>query len=231
MTAEERRHLIMQIEKIRALSEIIKKEGVGGASAEEIHSALQEITERLLHISEEAVEIERQSPLVLARRRAPVLIATTLIELLVAFIIMPFEKTIAKYATIYAFAPLVSAICGNHGLQTAAITIRGLSVGTVKSGLKVVVREMLTGLIAGIIVGLVAGIIAFLSTGYWEAIMVLVAALSAGMFTSGIMGAVIPMVAHKLGFDPAIIAGPGETALQDCASYFTFLLILTLLID
>lgn len=225
---QSRRVLLQKVKEVNALVSALR-EKQRYLTKEEVDEILKKIESEFQTISEEAEEIERASAVALARRRAPVLLVTMLIELLVAFIIVPFEKTIAKYATIYAFAPLVSAICGNYGLQTAAIVIRALSVGTLTDKVKTILRELVTGIICGLIVGITAGTIAFFTTGYWEAIVVLTSALVSGMITSGCMGALIPVIAKRLGFDPAIIAGPGETALQDTVSYFTFLAILTLL--
>ncbi len=217
--------------KLRQLNTLVRllRERPEGLTKEEVEDTLRRIEEEILHISKEAEEIEKASVTTLARRRAVVLAITVLIELGVAFAIAPFEKTIAKFAALYVFSPLVSAVSGNHGLQTAAIVIRALAVGTVENRIKVVLREMAVGLLCGLTIGLFAGLVAYFTTGLWIAIPVLTLALLAGMFTSGFMGAVIPQVMQWLGFDPAIVAGPAETALQDLASYFTFLLVLTLL--
>lgn len=214
--------------QVSAIADAIKK-AEGDLSAEDIKRILDEVRERYLNLSEDAVEVEHSTAIALARRRVLVLAVTMFVELATAFIIMPFEKTIAKYATVYAFAPLVSAICGNFGLQSAAIVIRGIAVGTISDEVKVILRELTAGVLCGIPIGILAGIVAWASTGFWEAIPVLVASLVAGMATSGLLGAVIPLVTKSLAFDPAIVAGPGETALQDCVSYFTFLAVLTLL--
>lgn len=226
-----KRDLISKLEQIEALIKLLKEKQQGelNLSSEDLRNLLNELERRVKILSAEAEEVERASIWLMARRRTFVLAITTLIELGVAAAILPFEKTIAKYAAIYAFAPLVSAVSGNYGLQTAAIIIRAMAVGTLTDKIKAVLREFLTALICGLLVGLFAGLVAWYSTGYWVALLVVSLALLAGMITAGLMGAIFPQVAKFLGFDPAVVAGPAETAFQDFASYVTFLLALTLL--
>jgi magnesium transporter len=58
--------------------------------------------------------------------------------------------------------------------------------------------------------------------------------VAASMFVSvnlsGVAGTLIPMVSKRLGFDPALTAGPFETALQDVAGVTIFLGLATALL-
>jgi len=195
----------------------------------DLKRVLERVEDEIFALSADAVEFERSSPVALARRRGITLAITALIEILVALAITPFEKTIAQYAAIYVFSPLVSAVSGNHGLQTAAAVIRAIAVGEKKPFWEVVLRELIVGVLCGLGVGLFSGFVAFLVTGKLLAIPVVCISMMAGMMTSGFMGSVFPKILHKLGFDPAIATGPAETSAQDLISYFTFLLVLKLL--
>lgn len=214
---------------MRQVGALVERLKVGETlTREEVQDILHRIESDILHICQEAEEVERASIAVLARRRMGILVITALIELGVALAISPFEKTISKFAAVYVFSPLVSAVAGNHGLQTAAIIIRAMAVGTLQDKVRAVLREVGVGLLCGLGVGLFAGLIAFALTGMWVAVPAITLSLLAGMMTSGLMGAVIPQVMHWLGYDPALVAGPAETALQDLSSYFTFLAALSL---
>jgi len=229
---KDKREIIIRIEQINALCDLLaqKRQQKRNITPDELERILKEIEDRIKTLSIEAENIEKAKISELARRRTLVLAITTIIELTVAWIISHFEKTIATYAAIYAFAPLVSAVAGNYGLQTATIIIRALAVGTMKDRIKAVLREVTVGAWCGISIGILAGTIAWLRTGRWEALPVITLALWAGMMTSGFMGSVFPQISKYFGFDPAILAGPAETAFQDLASYTTFLAILTLLV-
>lgn len=227
---ERRRELYIKLEQLRALVDFIRQRGEEARlNHEEYERILREIEERVLTLSEEALEIERAKISELARRRSLVLIITSIIELCVAFAITPFEKTIAQFAAVYVFAPLISAVSGNYGLQTAAVVIRAMAVGTLQDKAKVIMRELTVGILCGLLIGFVVGAIAALITRQPVALPAIVCAMSAAMLTSGFMGATFPQIARALGFDPAIVAGPAETAVQDLVGYTTFLAILTLL--
>lgn len=228
---ERRRELYIKLEQLNALVDFIKQRASDAhhLSHDEYEQILREVEERVLSLSEEALEIERAKVSELARRRSLVLIITSLIELGVALAITPFEKTIAQFAAIYVFAPLVSAVSGNYGLQTAAVIIRAMAVGTLKDKTKAVLRELTVGVLCGLLIGFVVGSIAALITRQIVALPVIMCAMCAAMFTAGFMGATFPQIARALGFDPAIVAGPAETAVQDLVGYTTFLALLTIL--
>lgn len=226
---ERKKELIIKLEQVDVLIDFLrKKRATKTFSPDDVEKVLKDIEERVLSLCREAEELERSTITSLAQRRAIVLLITSIIEICVAFAIAPFAETIAKYAALYAFSPLVSAVSGNYGLQTAAIVIRGLAVGSLKDKTRAVLREVITGLLCGVIVGLFAATIAYITTKRPEAFIVLPLSLLAGMCTAGFMGALFPQIAKLLGFDPAIVAGPAETAFQDLASYVTFLFLLSL---
>lgn len=221
---------IIKIEQLTALIEYLRKRRESAPiDKEEIQRLLKEIEERVLSLSEEAERIEKAKIAELARKRSIVLAITALIEIGVAFAIAPFEKTIAKFAAIYVFAPLVSAVSGNYGLQTASIVIRAMAIGTLKDKTKTILREVGVGILCGLVIGVFVGSIAAITTKEIIAFPVIVCAMTAAMLTSGFMGAIFPQITKMLGFDPAIVAGPAETAVQDLVGYTTFLAILTIL--
>ena len=47
---------------------------------------------------------------------------------------------------------------------------------------------------------------------------------------AGVVGTVVPMLSHRMGFDPAITAGPFETAFQDVLGVTIFLSLATVLL-
>ena len=67
-----------------------------------------------------------------ARMRIPALVVTLLVELLVAFVISGYAETgiFKRYPLLIAFQPVISAISGNVGLQSASINVRDLAVGS-----------------------------------------------------------------------------------------------------
>ena len=107
---------------------------LGVITSDDIIDVIQEeAAEDVAHMfGSDAQELETKSPAQVAKLRLPWIMATLLIELLAGFVIHYFDKTLTKYILLASFMPIISAISGNTGLQSAAIIIRGLSTGHVQ---------------------------------------------------------------------------------------------------
>lgn len=220
--------IAQELKKIETLLVLLRQRRKHTLSEHEVEQTLKEVSERLFVLCEDAVEIVEASPRKLALRRAIPLALTILVSLCTSAILSHYNHIIAKCSAIFAFAPLVSAVCGNYGLQTAAITIRAIAVRTLGEGVMAFLKELATALLTGAIVGALGGFFAFLITGDIKAFAVVHLAMMSGIVTSAVMGYVIPLVMHAIGVDPAMVAGPGETTFQDIVSYSVYLLCLKL---
>src|SRR4030095_8542249 len=100
-------------------------------------------------VGTDAEEMERKSPAQVAKLRLPWIMATMLIELLAGGVIHYFDQTLTKFILLASFMPIISAISGNTGRQSAAIIIRGLSTGHVQLShwRHAVVRQLKTTMI------------------------------------------------------------------------------------
>jgi magnesium transporter len=125
------------------------------------------------------------------------------------------------------FIPLLIGTGGNTGAQTVSMLIRGLALGDVRARdlWRVIRREMLSGLLMG---GLLGGI-AFGRALLWHtgASLALVVGLSiiAICTWANTIGALIPMVAHRLKIDPAVVSAPLITTLVDATGLAIYFLI------
>ena len=194
---------------------------------------MEEFNEEYLRtVGSDAEELERKSPVQIAKLRLPWIMATLLIELFAGIVIHVFDKTLTQFILLASFMPIISAISGNTGLQSAAIIIRGLSSGQVKLSewRHAVGRQVATTLILGGACALVIGVIA----GVWDRRWVFGLVVFLGMFISvniaGIIGTCIPLLSKRAGFDPALTAGPFETAFQDVIGISIFLSLATVLL-
>ena len=180
----------------------------------------------------DAAELEKKSPAQVAKLRLPWIMATMIIELMAGVVIHIFDATLTSVILLASFMPIISAISGNTGLQSAAIIIRGLSAGLVQLShwQHAVLRQLISSMIIGGACGLVLGVIGALWAGNWVFGLV----ISLGMFiavnVAGVVGTVVPMTSKRLGFDPALTAGPFETAFQDVIGISIFLSLATALL-
>ncbi len=187
---------------------------------------MEEFNEEYLRaVGSDAEELEKKSPVQIAKMRLPWIMTTLLIELLAGVVIHAFDKTLTKFILLASFMPIISAISGNTGLQSAAIIIRGLSSGQVTLGgwRHALGRQAATTLILGGTCALTLGMIA----GVWDRHFVFGLVVFLGMFISvniaGVIGTCIPLLSKRAGFDPALTAGPFETAFQDVVGISIFL--------
>ncbi|MHC4843704.1 MAG: magnesium transporter [Planctomycetota bacterium] len=148
------------------------------------------------------------------------------------------------WAVAFAFAPMISAISGNAGLQTSAIVVSGLAAGHLADLRlrEVFQREVPIALLVAICCGFLGALANALlpnlfSAGTqqieWAIHLRIVIAFGTGMFASIIvstsLGLVLPFFFRKVGIDPAISAGPLVTTANDSISvaiYMTLTLFL-----
>jgi magnesium transporter len=207
---------------------------LGVITSDDIIDVIQaEDTEDALHMAgSDAHELERRPPTQIALLRMPWIMATMFIELLAGVVIHYFDATLTKIILLASFMPIISAISGNTGLQSATIIVRGLSTGQIRISewRHALARQVVTTIILGGACGVVLGIIG--AVWYGKGTFGLVVAF--GMFMSvniaGVVGTTVPLISKRLGFDPALTAGPFETAFQDVVGISIFLSLATLLL-
>jgi magnesium transporter len=183
-------------------------------------------------VGSDADELERHSPAKIALLRLPWVLTTLSIEFLAGVVIHFFDATLSKIILLASFMPIISAISGNTGLQSAAIIVRGLATGHVDLNRwwNPIVRQFQTTLIIGSACGVVIGAIGAIWHGGALFGVVVGFSMFISINISGFVGTSVPMISKRLGFDPAITAGPFETAFQDVVGITIFLTIATSLL-
>lgn len=215
---------------------VIDAEGVllGVITADDVIDVIQaEAAEDVAHmVGSDATELEKKSPAKIAMMRMPWIMATMFIELIAGFVVKEFDHTLAQILLLASFMPIISAISGNTGLQSAAIIIRGLSTGHVQLShwKHAVMRQLGTTLILGAACGITLGLVGALWYGKWTFGVLVAVGMFASVNIAGAVGTAIPLLSKKLGFDPALTAGPFETAFQDVVGISIFLGMATLLL-
>ncbi|MGE0704390.1 MAG: magnesium transporter [Vicinamibacterales bacterium] len=137
-----------------------------------------------------------------------------------------FEDTIESIVVLAVFLPVLAGQSGNTGCQALAVTLRGMTLGDLKSmsAVRLVLKEALLGVMNGLIVGLVAG-----GGMWWYAAQqgeanpfglaaIVVLAMAGACAISGISGALIPLTLKRLGADPATASSIFLTTMTDVAS-------------
>ena len=149
--------------------------------------------------------------------RLPWLISSLLGSLLTTQLVPMFSDVPGDTILLAAFVPVVMAMTGNVGSQTAMIITRGLAIGLVAVEVlgRTVVRELFVGCLMGVAAGLLVGL--FSLWRYDQAVLGLALTLSmiSSMTSAACVGALAPVLFKRIGIDPAIAAGPLVTTTCD----------------
>ena len=152
-------------------------------------------------------------------------------------IISSYEAKLTLFPALIAFMPMLMNTAGNAGSQSSVTVIRGLSLGDIefKNIFKVIWKEMRVGLLCSIALSAVNFakmwfvdyklLHNFDSGNQIMEIVIVCAALLLAVIIAKIIGGILPIVAKKIGFDPAVMASPFITTIVDAVAlmiYFNF---------
>ncbi|MBR6444491.1 MAG: magnesium transporter [Firmicutes bacterium] len=149
-------------------------------------------------------------------------------------IIAGFENELSKVICLVAYMPMLMGTGGNSGAQSATLIIRGLSVGDIdlKDAGKVLWKEARVSFF----IGLALSILNFLRIIYIEHNGVGVAltvciAMIATIVAAKVLGGMLPLLAKKIGIDPALMASPMIASLTDMISVVTYFLLASVILS
>jgi len=208
------------------------KQLVGKISIDDVMDIIEEeFSEDVAKIvGSDAGELESKSPMQIAWLRLPWVLITLGIQFIAGIVIHFYDETLSKVILLTSFMPIISAISGNTGLQAAAITVRSIATGhtSVNRWKEPVMRSLQTSLIIGSVCGLILGVIGAMWFGRITFGLVVGLSMGISINISALIGTTTPLLSKKLGFDPAITAGPFETAFQDVIGITVFLTLATI---
>jgi magnesium transporter len=170
-------------------------------------------------------------PHIIAWQRVRWLVVTLINTMLAATVISQFQDTIQHTVALAVLMPIVAAMGGNAGVQVITVTVRALATRDItpqSNLLRIVGKELLVGFLNALVFAAILGAIATWWFGSAELGFVLAGAMIFNMVWAGMAGTLIPLVMDRLGFDPAIGAGPFLTTTTDVLGFFSFLGLATL---
>lgn len=156
-------------------------------------------------------------------------IAVTVVNALFSpLIIDRFQDVVDHVHSLAALMPLVASIGGVVGIQTVSVIIKeyaegGLRPNNPRNAWKSVLREAAMGLLNGVVIGAFLGGLAVAWYGDAKLGGVLSVAMVFSMTWAAIIGASLPVLSSKLGFDANLSSGPIITTLTDVSGYVIFL--------
>ncbi len=140
-------------------------------------------------------------------------------------IISSFEAALAACVVLTAYIPMLMGTGGNCGSQSSVTIIRSLSLNDIGFGdvWRVVWKEFRVSLLCGLTLAAVN----FAKLLWLDGMTVAVAAvvsltLLATVICAKVAGCTLPLLAKKLGFDPAVMASPFITTIVDALSLLIY---------
>ena len=199
---------------------------LGVIRAEEaMHVAQDEATEDMLRIASAPGE-RVFGPLGLSlRTRLPWLVLNLGTVLAAAAVVNLFESAIAAIAMLAVFLPVVAGQGGIAGTQTVTLVVRGMAIGEVPphTGLRLLGRELLLGLLHGLALAILAGALGWLWKGSLGLGAALAIAMVGNLLVAALTGAGVPLLLRRLGIDPAVSSAVFVTTFTDVFGFLIFL--------
>ena len=166
----------------------------------------------------------------LAANRLPWLLILMFTSILSGAIISRFESVLAVNILLSATIPMLMDSGGNCGQQASTLMIRGMALGEVK--FRDLPRVLWTEIRVGLVVGVVMSIFTFarlmlLNRAGLDIALVITVSLFATVVLAKGIGCTLPLLAQRVGFDPALAASPLITTLVDASSLFLYFSIAT----
>jgi len=166
--------------------------------------------------------------------RIPWLLLLMVSATFTGMIITGFESALAAQVVLTSFIPMLMDTGGNSGSQASVTVIRGISLGEIE--FRDLFRVLWKEFKVSILCGLTLSVATFIKILLVDKLLmhapittlvaaVVCATLFMTVVAAKIIGCSLPMLAKKLGFDPAVMASPFITTIVDAVSllvYFGF---------
>ena len=179
----------------------------------------------------------KMSALELWKKRIPWLLLLMISATFTGMIISSFENALSSYVVLTSFIPMLMDTGGNTGSQSSVTIIRSLSLGDIefKNLPAIIWKEIRVAVLCGATLAvtnfiklLVIDKLLLGNTQITAAVaLVVCSTLVMTVLCAKVIGCTLPMLAKKIGFDPAVMASPFITTIVDAVSLVVYFRIAT----
>ena len=168
------------------------------------------------------------------KKRIPWLLLLMISATFTGSIITSFENELSRYVVLTAFIPMLMDTGGNAGGQASAIIIRGISLEEIefRDWSRVIWKEIRTALLCGLTLSVCnfGRLMLFDQVSVRVALVVCITLLMA-VIVAKMVGSTLPMIAKKIGLDPAVMASPFITTIVDAISLLIYFRVAELVLN
>ncbi len=139
------------------------------------------------------------------KNRIPWLIVNLVTAFMAGGVVLAFKDTIDTLALLAVYMPIVAGVGGNASSQTFAVTMRGITLGTIslENAWPAIKRELIGSCYSGVVIGLIVALVSLLWNGEWMLGLVVGLSMVIVHLVAGFFGALVPLIIKRLGYDPA----------------------------
>ena len=162
------------------------------------------------------------------RQRIPWLMLLMISATFTGMILTHFESALAVVPALTAFIPMLMDTGGNSGGQASVTIIRGLSLNEIsfRDIFKVMWKELRVGILCAVTIAvLVLAKVMVIDRKSIEIAAIVSATMFFVIVVAKLVGCTLPMLAKKIGFDPAVMASPFITTIVDALSLLVYFFI------
>ena len=210
---------------------------VGIVTIDDAIDVIQEETtedmEMMAAISPSEKPYMKTSVLTTWKQRIPWLLLLMISATFTSTIIASYEGALAASVVLTGFIPMLMDTGGNAGSQSSITVIRGLSLGEIRyrDVPKLVGKELCVAVLCGLSLAAAN----FVKLMLVDRVTLPVAAvvsltLVCVVLVSNFVGSVLPVLAKRIGFDPAVMASPFITTIVDAVALIIYFNIAKLLL-
>lgn len=155
------------------------------------------------------------------------LVILTIFGILTSTFVAAQEEILTQVIVLAAFIAPIVDMGGNTGSQSATLVIRAMALGELKLKWSdvgfIIKRELPVAAALGVVVAVVEVVLAYFAKGVgFDVLMVVGLSMLVCTVLGGIIGALLPFLARRIGTDPATLSSPLITSIMDLLGVFIY---------
>lgn len=164
------------------------------------------------------------------KSRIPWLLFLMLSATVTQMIMNSYESALTVMPQLAGFVPMLTGTGGNCGSQSSTLVIRGLAVGEIEltDVIKVIWKEVRIAVCISVVLAVVNGVrIILMGQGGITMAFTIGATMACTIIIAKVVGCTLPLIAEKVGLDPAIMATPLISTLVDISTISVYFAIVS----
>ena len=149
-------------------------------------------------------------------------------------IIQSFQESLSQVLSLVIYMPMLMGTGGNSGSQSSTLVIRGMATGDIDLGdcFKVMWKEVRVAAVVGLALSIINYFrIVMLDHNPPRVALTVCCSMVLVVIIAKLIGSMLPMLAKKIGIDPALMAGPMMASITDMISLSTYFIMAGLMLN